>query len=522
MIGVWAGIAVLLGVALGPAGWWVLPLLAGTAWLTLRGSLPIGRRRALVIAVLVGIAAVATVRSATVLPVPTLVSLAGADRFEGRVVSPVQTDLRYQRFDLDLSRARIDGAWVDARGTVRVMAPASSPLGFGDRVGLTGSLDPAEDTEAGYRSYLEHRRLSGSVFSRSVWVERPGNGLRRDFFGFGSRLADTLRRAVPGDSGILLGGLVVGDDSALSDETASAFRTTGMSHITAVSGSNLALIVVMLMAVGGPVAPRGRVAWLILVMVMIWLYAVVTGLEPPVIRAALMATIALAARPFGRRPDYLTAAALSAALMALVHPELIWDIGFQLSLSASVALAALASGAVIGTPGGAMRLAIDGAIMAQLATLPVTAVAFGTLSPASILTNIVVGPLVGIAFPVAFAGVLLAIHVPAVGNAVIACAGWLGDAILSLIGLLAQAPYASVPLPHLGTTGRLGLLAFSAPMILLLSRDGRRWLGRTVVLKRPPTELARQERASLTAEPTEGIVPPGPHSLAAQDVTLSR
>lgn len=506
MIGAWAGIAVLLGVALGPGGWWVLPLLAGMAWLTLRGSLPIGRRRALVIAILVGIAAVAMVRSATVPPVPTLVSFAGADRFEGRIVSPVQTDLRYQRFDLDLSHARSDGVWVDALGTVRVMAPASSPLGFGDRVGLTGVLDPTEDSEPGYRSYLEHRRLSGSVFSRSVWVERPGNGLRRDLFGFGSRLADTLRRAVPGDSGILLGGLVVGDDTALSEEAASAFRTTGMSHITAVSGSNLALIVVLLMAVGGPASSRWRVAWLVVVTAAIWLYAVVTGLEPPVVRAALMATIALAARPLGRRPDYLTAAALSAAVMALVHPELIFDIGFQLSLSASVALAALASGAVIGTPGGAMRLAIDGAVMAQLATLPVTAVAFGTLSPASILTNIVVGPLVGIAFPVAFAGALLAIPVPAVGHAVIACAGWFGDAILSLIGLLAQAPYASVPLPHLGAAGKLGLLAFSAPLILLLSRDGRRWLGRILERSSPSAGTAKIEPVALPGNVTDGVM----------------
>ena len=522
MIGIWLGVAVLAGVACGSVGLPALAILAGTAWLALRGSLPDGGHRAIVVVVLVCLAGLGMIRAAVVSPVPSLVSFTDADRFEGRVVSPVQTNLRSQRFDLDLVRIRVGDAWMPGAGIVRVTAPTSTGVAFGDRVGLSGDLDPTEDSEAGYRSFLEHQRLSGSVFARSAWIERPGTGLRRTLFGFGANLADRLRRAVPGDSGILLGGLVVGDDSALSAGTAAAFRETGTSHITAVSGSNLALIVVLLMAVGRPVATRWRVVWLMLVVVAIWLYAWVSGLDPPIVRAALMASIALAARPFGRRPDYLTAAALSAAAMVLYDPDLVADVGFQLSLVASVALAALASGAEFATPGGAIQLGINGAIVAQLATLPITAVAFETFSPISVLVNLIIGPLVAVAFPLAFAGGLLAILSPFAGEAVMTCAGWFGDVIVGLVGALASIPHASVSIPALPLIGQAGLVLLSAVAVLVLSRDGRRWL-RRVCSRRPVVEpAAKGEPVPLTVAPAEGIVPPGPHSLAAQDVTLSR
>ena len=525
MSGIWAGAAVLLGAAAGASGWpllVVLPVVAALGWLGLRGSVPGRRQRTVVVAVLLGLAAVAGVRAATVAPVPDLTGLAGADRFEGRVVSPVQTDLHDQRFDLRLSRVRQDDEWRGATGTVRVTAPAATGLAYGDTVGLSGTFEPAGEGSSRDRSYLERQRLSGRFYARNAWVERPGHGVRRALFGFGAALTERLRRAVPGDSGVLLGGLVVGDDSALSPGAARAFRDTGMSHVTAVSGSNLALVVVLLMTVGQTLASRWRLAWLVVVVVAVWLYAWVTGLEPPVVRAALMATVALAARPFGRRPDYLTAAALSAAAMALVQPDIVFDIGFQLSLSASVALAALASGAVITTPAGAARLAVDGAIVAQLATLPITVAAFGTATPGSLLVNVLVGPLVAVAFPVAAAGALLGVASPPLGQAVMTCAGWVGDVILAVVEACARLPLTPLTLPPIPLVGRAALVLVSAVAVVLLSRDGRRWLGRAMRPAPAADELPKRDATALTAVPPDGIVPPGPHSLAAQDVTLSR
>lgn len=480
MIGVWAGLFLVAGV-MASGGWWpVLSLVPVVAWLGLRGAFPATRARAVAMLGLAGIAAVGVVRAETVTPLASLATVPAIDRIEGRVVSPVQSDLQYQRFDVEIGRYRSGEDWSSGDGVVRVIVPRSPAVGYGDVVGLTGDLVPVEDAEQGYRGYLRQQGLSGSVFGRSVWVERPGTGPLRELYGFGSVLAERLRRAVPGEAGILLGGLVVGDDSALSRETTDDFRRTGMSHITAVSGSNLALVVVLLMAVGGPIGLRRHILWLVAVVLAVWLYAAVTGLEPPVVRAALMATLALAAPLFGRRPDYLAAAVLSAAGMLLVDPALIGRIGFQLSLSASVALAALAAGTSIVGPGSGFRLVVNGAIVAQVATLPIVVFTFGSVPLVSAPLNVVVGPLVAIAFPVAFAGSLLGIVSPAAGGALMTVAGGFGQAILALTGAAADLPVASVIVPELAATGKALVLLLATGTVLLLSRDGRRWLGRLV------------------------------------------
>lgn len=478
MIGIWAGGAVLIGLAFGPAGWPLIVVTGPLALLALRGTAPGTATRSVIVSVLICLAGLGMIRAGSVPPTPSLAGMGAVDRVEGRVVSLVQTDLRYQHVEIRLLRVRADDIWSDQGGVVRIVAPASPRVAYGDVVGLTGDLTPGEDSESGYRSYLEQHGVSGSVFARTIWVEESGAGVRRALYGFGADLAERLRRAVPGDSGILLGGLVVGDDRALSADMKQAFRDTGMSHITAVSGSNLALVVVLLMAVGNPAGLRRRLVWLLAVTVAIWLYAAVTGLEPPVVRAALMATVALLAIPFGRRPDYLTAAVLSAAAMALYDPRLTDDIGFQLSLSASVALAAVAAGVSIASPGGAVRVAINGSIVAQIATLPITMVAFGSVSLVSIPLNLVVGPLVGVAFPVAFAGALLGTVSPPTGEALITVAGWLGDLILLVIDGFGQLPFASIAAPGLTISGRVALLLAAVAVVVLVSEDGRRWLWR--------------------------------------------
>ena len=493
MIGIWAGAFVLLGIGSHAVGWPLFVLALIPAWFAVGSGNP--ARRLILLICLSGLAAIGLVRAAVVPAIPPVVGYGETERLEGRVVSPVQTDLRYQHLDVELERFRTGGDWSAGTGRVRVVAPFSPAIHYGDRVGMTGELTPAEDEDAGYRSYLGQQRISGSVFARSIWVEAPGSGIRRLLFGFGAELSDRLRRVAPGEPGILLSGLVVGDDRALSGETANDFRRTGMSHITAVSGSNLALVVVLLMAAGNPLGMRRRLGWLLATAVAVWLYAIVTGLDPPVVRAALMATISLMAPVFGRRADYLTAAVLSAALMALVEPGLLANIGFQLSLSASVALAALASGMSVTTPGGAVRLAIDGAITAQIATLPITLVTFGAFSWVSIPVNIVVGPLVAVAFPLAFAGSLLEPVNRPVGDAIMSVAGGIAEAILGLVRRFADLPGASEQIPEVPVGARALVILLALVAVLGVSRAGRRWSDRLVRRMWPVSTAMRTGRS---------------------------
>ena len=101
-----------------------------------------------------------------------------------------------------------------------------------------------------------------------------------------SWLDQMLTGVVPGDKGALLSGLVTGRDDALSDERKEAFRNTGTSHITAISGSNLALLVTIATLSGRFLGLRRRRSWQIGLIVALWGYALLTGFNLPVGRAA--------------------------------------------------------------------------------------------------------------------------------------------------------------------------------------------------------------------------------------------
>lgn len=512
MIAVWVGAAVLAGAFAASGG------LAGLMAIVALPVVPLaawgdGRRRdanrggrVTLLAILMALGLVAFGRVLSLPDPPSLLDAVGIDRVEGVVVSPIATDLRWQSFDLRLERVREGDVWrdADADAVVRAMAPASPALGFADRVGLSGELTAVEDTEPGYADYLTGQGISGQVFGRSVWVEKTGTGPLRIVYGWGSAIAERLRRAAPGDSGVLLGGLVVGDDSALSDETEAAFRATGMSHLTAVSGSNLALVVVVLMGAARPLGRRWDGPLVVAVVSALWLYAVVTGLDPPVLRAALMATIALAARPFGRRVDYLSTAALSAAVMVLAAPTLIDDVGFQLSLAASVAIAAVAAGLRAFSVAETIDVAFRGTLAAQVATIPITVVAFGTFSPLSVPVNLLIGPLAGLAFPLAFVGALLT-GIPGLGaplgGAVVDLAASLADLILYVVRAAGGISFARLTVPVATVGWRVGLVVGSVATVLLLSRDGRRWLARS---------LSTVRTGSATGRPARGAPAPAP------------
>lgn len=505
MIAVWVGAVVLAGAfaasggLAGLLGVVALPVVLLAAWGHGRSRDVNRGGRVTLLAVLTVLGLVAFGRVLSLPDPPSLLDAVAVDRVEGVVVSPIATDLRWQSFDLRLERVREGDTWRDADAVVRAMAPASPTLGFADRVGLSGELTAVEDIEPGYADYLIGQGLSGQVFGRSVWVEKPGSGPLRTVYGWGSVIAERLRRAAPGDSGVLLGGLVVGDDSALSDETEAAFRATGMSHLTAVSGSNLALVVVVLMGAARPLGRRWDGPLVVAVVAALWLYAVVTGLDPPVLRAALMATIALAARPFGRRVDYLSTAALSAAVMMLAAPTLIDDVGFQLSLAASVAIAAVAAGLRAFTVAEIIDVAFRGTLAAQVATIPITVDAFGTFSPLSVPVNLLIGPLAGLAFPLAFAGALL-MGIPwpgaPIGGAVVDVAASLADLILYVVRTAGGVSFARLTVPVATVGWRVGLVVGSVAVVLLLSRDGRRWLARSLRTVRTGSATGRPVRGA--------------------------
>ena len=268
-------------------------------------------------------------------------------------------------------------------------------LPVGSRVEVSGRLedpDRGSDLTAILRVRSVPRLVRPPPAPLRV-VERVRQGLRD---------AVAHRRAEPR---ALVPALVLGDTSAMTPELMADFSDTGLTHLTAVSGANLALLLAFLLTFGRWVGVRGW--WLRL----LGLLGVITfvGLcrtEPSVLRAAAMGLVALAALGSGARRAGLRNLAVAVVILLVADPFLSRSVGFTLSVLASAGIVWWARPwAMIMNRWLPMIIAESVAVplAAQLATQPVIAAIAGRVSMAGLLANALAAPFVGPATVLGFA-----------------------------------------------------------------------------------------------------------------------
>jgi len=221
----------------------------------------------------------------------------------------------------------------------------------------------------------------------------------------------------PREAGLLLG-LALGDASQLDPVTSRGFQATGLGHLLVVSGENVAMVLAPMMAFAAWVglARWGRFA---LGMLTVLSFVVLTGAEPSVLRAGVMASLAMLGVLAGR--PRATGAVLAAAvlLLLILDPWLVWSIGFQLSVAATAGMVSLA------TPIGVrltrllpapVALAASTSIAAQLAVSPVLLYHFHEVPGITIIANLLAFPAVSPALLLGLAAAVTGIASPALGH----------------------------------------------------------------------------------------------------------
>ena len=473
MTGIALGVAFLAGAGFG----WGAALAVALATGAILGANP-GRGRLIVPALAVVLGGTAGAWRGVPPPsAPALIWVDAAGAVRGRVETPPTAHGRYQRFELTVEAVAIGDDWTTGAGQVCATAPAFPTLALGDRVRLAGNAVPIQDQPAEARAFLRSRGCGASLFAVRADVEAAGRGWRRDVAAARRELSEVLRRAAPGDAGALLSGLVTGDDHALSEARRDAFVRTGTTHITAVSGANLALVLTVATTLGTATGWRRRLGWQLPTLAAVWGYALLVGLGPPALRAALVATAAVFASRVGRWPDFVTLTVVAGAAMVAARPELLWGLSFQLSFASALALAAVLPGLAPVGLGGWLKAALLAGVVAQVATLPILLPAFGRLSPLSLPANLLIGPLVGVAFPLAvLAGALALVWAP-LGEAVAVPARLCAAGIFGVVDALG-GPRAAVVLAPASRPLTMVLVAVAASAAAAASRDGRAWAGR--------------------------------------------
>ncbi|MFE0749155.1 ComEC/Rec2 family competence protein [Gordonia sp. NPDC058843] len=213
------------------------------------------------------------------------------------------------------------------------------------------------------------------------------------------RLQTLAARGLDEDAAGLLPGLVLGDESALDDGLRHDFRDAGLSHLTAVSGSNFAIVcgAALLVVRGAGVPPRAAA---IVGLVVISGFVVLVRPSPSVLRAALMGAVGVLALFASRRAQAFPALGAAVVGGLLWWPELALQPGFALSVAATAAIVLWAPRLRDRLrewrcpPGIAEVLAM--AVTAQVVTAPIVVVVTGTFSVVGIVANVLVAPVVAV------------------------------------------------------------------------------------------------------------------------------
>jgi competence protein ComEC len=226
------------------------------------------------------------------------------------------------------------------------------------------------------------------------------------------RAEAALGSGMPAREAALARGFVLGEDERIDDGTVEDFRRSGLSHLLAVSGQNVALLGLLAMPLlaGLGIPLRTRLVW---VLAAIILYVPLAGGGPSILRAGVMGGLSLLATLAGRRSSRLYGLAIAAIVTLALDPGIGADVGWQLSFAAVLGIVVLASplrSAIVSRLGGggwrgALAEGVAMTIAATLATAPLIAFHFGALSTTTLLANLLALPAVA---PAMWLGMLTA------------------------------------------------------------------------------------------------------------------
>ena len=376
----------------------------------------------------------------------------------------------------------IDGQTYPVSGLVLVELPRYPAIGYGAALSLAGELSPLSSLNSpDYAAYLARQGIhSVMAFPQvSVLAETGGSAFRRALLAVRERGRVTIQASLPEPQASLLTGILLGDDSGLPHALSDDFRTTGMTHIIAISGFNIALIIALLDRLVAPLLPR-RVGAVVIALFIV-LYALLVGASASVVRAAVMGIAYLVGLRLMGRPTLALAGLFSAAFaMTLWNPLTLWNVGFQLSLAATLGLLLfgqpwtrrLQQGTAVLPPAvrrPSTQLLGEGVVItlaAQVLTVPLLVYHFGTLSLASLPANFLVLPAQPAVMLTGGLTLLAGLALPAAGR-LVGLPAWLFlTYTIAVIEWLARIPEASQPL-RLPAGGLLAVYAVIAAVALL-------------------------------------------------------
>ena len=310
----------------------------------------------------------------------------------------------------------------------------NSTLNYGDVVTVSKGYfeipEPKNPNEFDYRKYLERQNIYAHAFVESHEVKildhlalNPVLSWAYTIRGTSQSIIDELIRS-PRERAIV-SALMLGIKDHLDNELKTAYSSAGAIHVLAVSGLHVGIVFILLNILFKPWKERriGRYTFMVVATAVIWMYALITGFSPSVMRAATMFTVIILSEGFQKKANIYNSLGIAAFLLIILDPFVIYAVGFQLSFIAVF-------GILMIYPliyhkvhfhnriGNYVWSIVCVSVAAQISTFPLTLYYFNQFPTYFLVSNLVVIPAASIMLYVGLVVLILGAILPAVAEVI--------------------------------------------------------------------------------------------------------
>lgn len=354
---------------------------------------------------------------------------------------------------LEVKSILINGVWRESEGQVLIYHQNKKALKPGQVLMVSRKPEqiaaPLNPNEFDYRQYLARQGINYRQFLGNDFqvVDSVGNGCFYYFLvNLRHKMGEMLKSKIPDENSAQIAlALLLGQKKELDPTIREAYTQAGVMHILAVSGLHVGIIYALFILILKPLKMKKEKArvYLLFVILIIWLYAFLTGLSPSVVRAATMFSLLTFGQMREREPSIYNILAFSAILMITINPDVIYEVGFQLSYLAVLGIVLLYP-LILGMWLPRSKVieyfwkAASVSLAAQLVTFPLSVYYFHVFPTYFLLGNLLILPL---AFVIMQVGVPLMMFgwIPVLGDVlgwVLSWLIWLQNWIAEVIRLI--------------------------------------------------------------------------------------
>ncbi|MCL5093593.1 MAG: competence protein ComEC family protein [Patescibacteria group bacterium] len=358
---------------------------------------------------------------------------------------------RVMNFFFQAKRAEVDNEIYETKGRVLVTLRENENVKFGENLEIHGKLEDAKNNKFYKEGYLKSRGVFTFIdFPKFVKTtvdlsnkEKFWISVKRNLFYIKNKFVLAIQKILPEPDASLMLGLVLGIKKTMPDWLLQNFAITGTTHIIALSGFNITIIIAFLRNLTRNLSRRMSF-WLPTLGVL--LFVIMTGGEASVIRAAIMGFMLILAKKVGRQSDSKSAVFFAAALMVYLNPMILnYDLGFQLSFAAMIGIIFIAPffEKIMAIFPKIISENLGMTLAAQFTTLPLILYNFGIISIIAPLANILILPLIPLAMLFGAVAGIFYFLLPQLGELL----GWTSylftEYIIKTTDFLSKIPFSS-------------------------------------------------------------------------------